>query len=565
MIVIEPNGGQKEVTISTTPFRIGRQAGNELTLRDGRISRQQSQIIIDHGKYVIEDVGSRHGTFINGQKTIRHELKSKDAIDFGIPDSFKLIFVGEEASLEELLQRVETTPPAESTSRELYHLGVLLEVARVLHTGMSLEDVLTSVVDAAIQVTKTERGVLLLRNQESPDPNALEATVARDSRHTSLSPEALEISSSVLKQVVQTRRELVVSDSADEQKLREQASVVRLALRTVVAIPLEKLPVMGSLDTTAYGRPTELLGVLYLDSHAAVSAFSQLDREVLRSLALEAATVVENVRLFAAVRAKERMEHEMSIACEIQQQLLPTRFPQAAHFSMIGRNIACESVGGDYFDVIDLAGGRYGFVVADVSGKGVTAAILASMLQGVFSATAGMDIPLQVLASRVNKYLCERSADDRYATLFYGVLDTSGRIDYINAGHIPPLVRTSLGQVYRLASDNFPLGMFDFAEYRSDRAVLQPGDFMIICTDGFSEAHNLRDELFGEAGMRDILQRFNGQTVEELNDAIQAGVREFTEGAAQSDDMTLVIIHYRGAAAETAQKEPQTASQGGTA
>jgi sigma-B regulation protein RsbU (phosphoserine phosphatase) len=186
--------------------------------------------------------------------------------------------------------------------------------------------------------------------------------------------------------------------------------------------------------------------------------------------------------------------------------------------------------------------------VADVSGKGIPASLLASMLQGVFSATAGMDISLNQLGTRVNRYLCERTGDDRYATLFYGVLDPSGRLDYINAGHVSPLVRTTLGQVYTLASDNFPLGMFDFAEYHAGRAQLLPGDFMVIYSDGFSEAHNLRADMFGEAGLRDALINFTGRTAHELSDHIQESVRNFTGGASQADDMTLVVVHYRGQA-----------------
>jgi len=524
-----------------------------------RISRQHAQILLAEGKYFIEDLGARHGTFVNGKKLEnRHELRSKDTIEFGVPDSFRLIFVGEETMLPDLLHRVDAPPPSQSTSRELYHLGVLLEVVRVMHTSMSLEDVLTSVVDAAIQVTKTERGVLLLRRPEGMAPVAgtsdgdageLQPSVARDSRRGTLDPAELQISSSILKQVLRSRRELIVSDMGEQLGQlggREQASVARLELHTVVAIPLEKLPVLGSADTTVFGKPSELLGVLYLDSRAPGSAFSELDREVLRSLALEAGTVIENARLFNAARAKERMEHEMSIAQGIQRQLLPKKFPESPQYSILGFNIACESVGGDYFDVVNLPAGRCGFVVADVSGKGTPAALLATMLQGVFSATAGMDIPLAQLGNRINAYLCERTGDDRYATLFYGVLDPGGRLDYINAGHVSPLVRTTLGQVYTLASDNFPLGMFDFAEYHAGRAQLQPGDFLIVYSDGFSEAHNLKHEMFGEAGLREILQTFSGASAQELSTGIQEGVRKFTGGASQADDMTLVVVHYRG-------------------
>ncbi|HEX9759830.1 MAG TPA: SpoIIE family protein phosphatase [Candidatus Acidoferrales bacterium] len=547
LVLIEPTGASREVTITATPFRIGRQTGNELTLRDSRISRLQAQIQIENGRYILEDMGSRHGTFVNGQKVEKHELQAKDQIDFGVGDSFRLVYLGDTtgiSDLEELIGRVEAEPTTPATSRELHHLGVLLEVARVLHAGLALEDVLAAVLDAAIGVTHTQRGVLLL----AQSGGQMKSTVARDAQRRTLRPEDLDISMSVLKQVVKTRRELIVTDMDDDPGISAQASVVRLQLHTVVAIPIEKLPVMNSLDTTAIGAAPELVGVLYLDSHAPSSAFSDLDREVLRSLATEAATVIENARLFADSRAKERLEHEMKIAKEIQQTLLPKRFPGMKHFSVTGINIACESIGGDYFDVIELTEDRTGLVVADVSGKGISAALLASMLQGVFSATAGMDIPLETVASRVNKYLCDRSADDRYATLFYGVLEPSGRMDYVNAGHVPAMVRTSLGQVYPLASDNAPVGMFDFAEYRSNRAFLQPGDFVVIYTDGISEARNTADDMFGEHGLREALKKFSGSTVEELSLAVRAAVGEFTAGAPQADDLTLLVILYHGSA-----------------
>lgn len=545
LVVVEPGGSRREVEVQPTPFRIGRQAGNELALRDSRISRQQAQIITDHGKYVLEDIGSRHGTFVNGQRVIRHELRSQDAIDFGVPDSYQLIFVSTEESLGELLHRVETSAPAAAgtVAHGLHHLGVLLEVARALHSSMSLEDVLASVLDAALQVTRTQRGVLLLMQD-----GELQPSVVRSAEHRMLRPQDLEISQSVLRQVVTSRRESIVSDTGVDERMRDQASVVRLELHTIVAIPLEKLPVMGSLDTTISGKPAELLGVLYLDSHAPSTAFSDLDREVLRSLAQEAATVVENARLFALARQRERLDHEMKIAQEIQKRLLPKSYPQSELFTITGTTIACEMVGGDYFDVLELEDGRYGLVVADIAGKGIPAALMASMLQGTFSATAGSDVSLKVLATRVNKYLVEHSLDDRYATLFYGVIGSDGNLEYLNAGHVPGMILSPGGAVRNLHSENFPLGMFDFAEYHSCSDRLAPGDFLVLYSDGISEAQNERGDLFGEQGLCALLEKFKGRSELEMFEAILAGLREFTSGAPQSDDMTLLVVHYQGKA-----------------
>jgi phosphoserine phosphatase RsbU/P len=542
LVVVEPNGTRREVHIDVFPFRIGRQAGNELTLRDSRISRQQAQITADNGTFVLEDLGSRHGTFVNGEKVLRCELKPKDRIDFGMADSYKLVYIGDSATIEELVERVEAPAPTEAGSRELYHLGVLLEVARTLGTGLSLEDVLTSVVDAAIQVTRTERGVLLLANPAGE----LQMIVARDAQHNTLHPEQLQVSQSVVKRVANSRRELIVTDTGAETGMNAQESVARLELHTIVAIPIDKLPMIETLDATISTRQGELLGVLYLDSHVSSSAFTDLDRQVLRTLAREAATVVENARLFAAARAKARLDHEIEIASQIQRQLLPKALPNLPELAVAGTTLSCHAVGGDCFDVIPLGGGRYGFFVGDVAGKGISAALLATLLQGVFFTTAAMDISLPGVFSRVNEYLCERSAEDRYATVFYGILDKMGRFEYVNAGHVPPLVRRKAGALEGLGSANFPVGMFPGAEYESSRVKLEPGDYLVIYTDGVSEATNVRAEMFEEARLRRIMEAFAGQTVEELAQTIRDGVKAFTQGAAQSDDITVLAIQYKG-------------------
>ena len=541
IVVVEPNGVRREVPVTSSPFRIGRQAGSELMLRDSRISRQQAQLLSENGGWVLEDMGSRHGTFVNGEKVLRHELQAKDHIDFGMADSYKLIYLGEGATIEELVERVEAPAPEQAGSRELYHLGVLLEVARTLGTGLSLEDVLTAVVDAAIQLTRTERGVLLLANPQGE----LQMMVARDAQRGTLRPDQLQVSQSVVKRVATTRRELIVSDTG-EDAMGQNESVARLEIHTVVAIPVDKLPVIKTLDATISSHQGELLGVLYLDSHVPSTAFSDLDREVLRTLAREAATVIENARLFADARAKARLDHEIEIASQIQRQLLPKTLPNLPDVAVTGSTLSCHSVGGDCFDVIELAGGRHGFFVGDVSGKGISAALLATLLQGVFFTTAAMDIALAGIFSRVNQYLCERSGEDRYATVFYGILDKSGRFEYVNAGHVPPLLRRKTGALEGLGSANFPVGMFAEAEYQSARVQLDPGDYLVIYTDGVTEASNTRNELYEESRLRSILEGFQGQSVEDLTTAIQAGMKEFTEGAAQSDDVTLLAIQYKG-------------------
>jgi phosphoserine phosphatase RsbU/P len=550
LVVVDPNGTRRDVALSVFPFRIGRQAGNELTLRDSRVSRQQAQITDVNGTMVLEDMGSSHGTFVNGEKIVRHELKVSDQIDFGVPDSYHVIYVGEGATIEELVERIEAPAPAQSGPRELHHLGVLLDVARTLSSGVSLEDILTTVVDAAIAVTRTERGVLLLTNPGGK----LETAVARNAQRGTLRPEDVQISQGVLKRVSSSRRELIVGDTVADAaatamgRMNQGESIARLDLHTVVAIPIDKMAVIEAVDATVAARQSELLGILYLDSRAPSSTFSALDREVVRTLAHEAATLIENARLFAAARVKARLDHEIEIASKIQQGLLPKALPNLPHVAMTGSTLACYSVGGDCFDVIELEGGRHGFFVGDISGKGISAALLATLLQGIFFTTASMDLALTGIFSRVNRYLCDRSGGDRYATVFYGVLDKTGAFEYVNAGHVPPLIRRGSGAIDRLDLASFPVGMFPEAEYESASVKLEKDDFLVIYTDGVSEAANVQAEMFEEERLRHLLENFKGQTVEELAEIIREGVKAFTEGAPQSDDVTILVIQYKGTA-----------------
>jgi phosphoserine phosphatase RsbU/P len=547
LVVVDPNGTRRDIAIANFPFRIGRQAGNELTLRDSRVSRQQAQITEVSGTMVLEDMGSSHGTFVNGEKIVRHELKVSDQIDFGVPDSYRVIYVGEGATIDELVERIEAPAPSEAGARELHHLGVLLDVARSLSSGLSLEDILSSVVDAAIAVTRTERGVLLLANPAGQ----LETAVARNAQRGTLRPEEMQVSQGVVKRVASSRRELVVgdtiADAADAGRMNQGESITRLDLHTVVAIPIDKKPVIEAIDATVAARQSELLGILYLDSRAPSSTFSALDREVVRTLAHEAATLIENARLFAAGRVKARLDHDIEIASKIQLGLLPKELPNLPHVAMAGSTLACYSVGGDCFDVIELDRGRHGFFLGDISGKGIPAALLATLLQGIFYTTASMDIEITSVFSRVNRYLCERAGGDRYATVFYGVLDKMGAFEYVNAGHVPPLIRRSSGAIERLDLASFPVGMFPEAEYESAAVKLEKDDFLVIYTDGVSEAVNVKTEMFEEERLQQVLQNFKGQTVEELAEAIRESVRVFSEGAAQSDDITILVVQYKGA------------------
>ncbi len=537
--VIDPSGKRREVVLEKFPFTMGRLGDNDLLLRDSRVSRHHAQIIQEDGHAVLVDLESRHGTFVNAKKIDRHRLAPNDRIEFGVADSYVLIFASDQPSMSDLLDRFKT-PAEQGPVGDLQNLGVLLEVSRALHSALSLDDILTSVVDASLQVARAERGFLLLKD----DKGKLEFVVARDANHNSLTRDALKLSKTVMERAMQTRRHIIHTDvgSASEETLMVQGSIADLELKTIICLPLLKMQVSQAVETTVYTAQAEVIGVLYMDSKQPTSAFSDTSREVLQSLCVDASTVVENAKLLASARENEKLQQQLQIARGIQQGLLPQKFPQVEHFQLTGINVACQEVGGDYFDVFEIGNGRYGMVIADVSGKGMSAALLASMLQGVFWATASTGAPPAEVARRVNAFVCDRSTSDKYATLFYGIIEPDGALRYVNAGHCPPMLVTPDRQVRPLVAECLPIGMFNFAEFTENCVALEKGATLVFYTDGVTEAVNPEDEMFGDARLTETLLMVANLPPEQLRDALLQAVRAFASGYPQNDDITLVVL-----------------------
>jgi sigma-B regulation protein RsbU (phosphoserine phosphatase) len=539
LTVNDPAGKSREVIVEKFPYTIGRLGDNDLLLRDNRISRKQATIVEEDNQFFLEDADSRHGTFVNGDKITRHRLQPNDRIEFGVAESFVLIFSSDQPDVGKLLDRFRASSSDASSVGELQQLNSMLEVSRVLHAGLALDDILTQVVDSCLQIAQAERGLLLLKDESGK----LEFRVARDRARSTLSGKNLRISKTVVDRAMETRRHVIHMDAAGEAGATLGAvgnSIADLELRTLICLPLMRMQVTTASETTSFGSSADVIGVLYMDSKRPTSSFSDTSREILQTLCLEASTVVENAKLLALSREKDKIEQELKIARTIQQKLLPRKYPEGLKFDVSGQNVACQQVGGDYYDFFELPRGRLGIVIADVSGKGTAAALLASMLQGVFWATATADNPPAWVASRVNHYVCERSTPDKYATLFYGIFDPAGTITYVNAGHNPPMLVKSGGQVVPLSSENLPIGMFADAAYKESIMEIACGETIVMYTDGVTEAANNEDEMYGEERLAEFLVPANGQDLEQVRDRLLQAVKSFAGGEPQNDDITVV-------------------------
>jgi serine phosphatase RsbU (regulator of sigma subunit) len=370
---------------------------------------------------------------------------------------------------------------------------------------------------------------------------------ARAAGSVDLPADELRVPRKLIRHALETRRDLF-SMSFDPSALDERSpgnTIADLELRSVVCVPLVRVSLSGGAKTQVVSAARSNAGVLYMDSRLKAVDLAGGNRELLQTLAIEASTVLENARLLQEERAKQRIEEELSVARRIQQSLLPRSLPDTGWFRVCGSSMASHEVGGDYFDVVAMNPNFWTIVIADVAGKGVSSALMASFLQGAFlNAAAGGSIA-EVL-SRVNEFLAERADHGKYATVFYARLDSKGNLEFANAGHCSPLLVRKGGAIESLQTTSMPVGMVPGAPFTVETRSLAPGDRLVLYTDGVTEAQNAAEDFYGKKRLRDAVSAAGDLDCAGMHDAIQESLKAFTGGAEQSDDITLVVAEYSG-------------------
>jgi serine phosphatase RsbU (regulator of sigma subunit) len=544
LIVVDPNGRKVRVPLHPFPFKMGRAPDNNLVLRDSRISRNHAQINFNYGEYVLEDLGSRHGVWVNGSRVEKtRKLAGSERIEFGVPDGYQVHFTRSSAEVQKLIAKPAVAETQRTGTANLEKLRAVLEVARSLQSSFSTDDVLNTVVDAALSATSAERGFLLLFD----DNHQLQVRSARAGGGFDLPPEDLRVPRRLIQHALESRRDLF-SMSFDPTAHDERSpgnTISDLELRSVVCVPLVRVNLSGSAATQVVSMAKANAGLLYMDSRIGALDLAGGNRELLQTLAIEASTVLENARLLEEERLKQKIEEELDVARRIQQSLMPRDLPREGWFVVAGSSESSHQVGGDYFDVMSIGPDTWSLVIADVAGKGVSSALLASFLQGAFLSASSAPNLSEVL-SRINTFLNDRAEHGKYATMFYSKLDSNGRLTYSNAGHCEPLIIRKAGGIERLPATSMPVGLLPGTAYPVEHRDLLPGDRMVLYTDGVSEAQNSQGEFFGRRRIREAAEGAADADCIELHERIQQAIRDFTAGAEQADDLTLVVFEYRG-------------------
>ena len=528
---VTDSSGRRLVPVDQNPFTIGRREGNHLRLLGSEVSRDHAEIAHAAGKYVLRDRTSRYGTFVNDQQVTEHAVVHGDRIRLGRTGGAELVFL--------LAERAEPADRATTTAvGDLRQVAALLEGLRALGSGRVLDDVLALVLDSAIEVTNAERGFIMLGASE----DELEFKMGRGRGRSTLSGGSFATSQKIPTEVFRTGEARMVADLLDGDLANVHHGTVALGIRNVQCVPLR---LVRYLDRDEAPGEEKRIGVLYLDSREKGQFLSSSTRTALETLATEAAVAIENARLYRETIEKARLEQEMRIAAEIQKALLPDGSHSGGFYHAAAATIPCRSIGGDFFDYLDLPDGHFGFALGDVAGKGPPAALLSAMMQGIFAAQATQTEGPAVSVARINLALFRRGIESRFVTLFYGMLTSDGRLTFCNGGHNPPMLVTRSG-VRRLETGGPIVGLFEFAGFDEETVQLEPGDYLVTFTDGVSEALSTTGEEFGDERILECLEARPDSAPDDLLHRLFERVREFTAGAPQSDDVTALVVRYEG-------------------
>ena len=535
VLVLVEGTDRRNLMLDHFPFTVGRRTDRDLVLTDPRVSREHAQFMRENDGIYIEDLNSRQGTFVNGERmTARRKLLRNDRLEFGVQGASFVLFDPDRSVssiAQQFISQFSSWKPSSGAGSDFEMLNVFLEAARKLNSTNVLEDVLHTLLEASLRLTKAERGFVFLR-----DPmNELRMAAGRDKNGEVIHDDST-ISKSVLRDAAKSASEFLVTDTADSEKLSGRESVVAQNLKSVICIPLRRTSIQGKAGDEAKAGGAELLGVLYLDSHFLSGKLSSVNQDILRTIANGAAALVENAALVETEEASRRAQQEMNIAAEIQQRLMTVIVPEVGYAKVNASSYPCKDIGGDFFDLVHTEKGL-SLIVADVSGKGVSAAVVASILQGMLFSHLAENASLSEMIGTVNRFLFEKIGGQKYATLVIARLSPEGELELINCGHVPPIV-VSGDTVTKLEDGNLPVGLIPVAHFTSAKHQLKPGDRIIVVTDGVTEAEDASGEFFGN----DRLE----QSCHGGMEAIELAVTKFRGSTPLSDDCTLTEMIYHG-------------------
>jgi phosphoserine phosphatase RsbU/P len=532
-----PDGQMKNVPLTGERLSIGRSSAAELCFpEDAGLSRQHFAFENEGEDWTVQDLGSKNGTFVNNiPLKARLILKPGDRItaghlvivfspDAADPEAGVVVFEGGDnsspttstvvTSLEGALSN-QTMAIDRGGTKASAPLQAMIRAGQELAENRPLNELFPVILDLAIQGVNAQRGVLLILEGDSLVPKAHKG-------------DGFRISTAVRDRVINDKSSILVRDAQLDDAFKGRMSIVEQKVHTMMAAPLQ--------------TKERIIGLIYLDSPFILREFTKADLDLLTVMANVAAIRIENARL-AEVEAAERiMKRDLSQAADIQGGMLPASAPIVPGAELAGFNVACRTVGGDYYDFFPYPNGQVGLTLGDVSGKGMPASLLMMQLHARVQLLAEDPGDLGAFMVRINKATCAKCPSNRFITFFFCVLDpATGDLAYANAGHNPPILVRANGAAEMLEGGGPVLGILSVAPFSEMHARLEHGDMLVLYSDGVTEANNPAFDEFDEERFIEVLKVNRHLPAATIVEAVMKALNEFCAGAAQADDITLVV------------------------
>lgn len=540
---LETRGGRLSRTVDRDAMIVGRGTECDLQVPDPRVSRQHCRFVRRNGELLIEDLGSRGGTRVNG-RTINAPLALGDGDRLELSEESLIVVRAVEAlpvsanratapsgetifrEADSFLQRareITATTPAAELRRYAERLKLLNEVHQALGSSPRRDELLDLILDRVFRHLQPEQATVQLLDASGEPVHIV-------SRPETLRAGELFISHSLVQEVVGNRLAALVLDAPTDQRFAQAVSILGSGVKSVLAAPLL--------------APDRVLGLIVLSSRLHVRQFAEADMELLVSLAAVAALHLRNVDLAEQAAERRRLEAELALARRIQLALLPSTLPEVPGYELLAGNIPSRHVSGDLYTVVlSPETGAVTCFVADVSGKGMAASLLGASLEALAAGPIEVGLPPEELALKVSRRLYLRTPPEKYATAFIGQLDpATHELRYTNAGHNPAILVRRSGEVETLPASGPPLGLLPAGNYQGRSLTLGSGDLLLVYTDGLTEACDPEDEEFGLQRLIAVLRANAAKDLGEVRDAIEEALDDFARGVPYADDRTMLLL-----------------------
>ena len=530
-----------DVELTSDSFAIGRSSESNLKFNHLSLSRHHARLVRKDDLYYLEDMKSSNGTFLNGARIRQPSLLTNgDMINLGeivirfveplhqkieLVDTSEIGLTGSFIIDRDELNRkmVEEANSAVSSTLSGENLWVALsQAATTLVAHHPMEKLVEVIMDVVFQAVPAERGALLMIDPKTPQD--LQLKVVRGMKKD----QKLQISRRIINEVMQSQKAILTQDALADDRFASSDSVQLQGIRSIICVPL--------------WNERNVMGLIYIDNLISRRTFTQSEFRIVAHIGNMAAAKIENAHLLEEQLEKTQMDEQLVVAAQIQRRLLPQFTPKLSNYGIYGISHSCTEIGGDYYDFIEKENGKIAIVIADASGKGISAALLMAGFQASVRSLSRENKEPAALITQLNLIMIENSTPNQYITVLYAELDSINHtLDYVNAGHNPPLFLKKEGYTH-LTTCGPPVGIVPNAQYESKRISLEPKDLIFLYTDGITESRDPHGEKFGEAGVVHFLMNNQNAGMEELTELLEKTIRDFVHGAPLSDDSTMVLL-----------------------